>query len=66
LFSSAEQVFNRNREDGLTRHHQEVMELKSKLRQKDEVLAEVMAEYVALKKTVGAYEGDLGGRPSAG
>jgi transposase-like protein len=54
LFSSAEQVFHRNREDGLTRHVQEVTELKSKLRHKDEVLAEVMAEYVALKKNSGA------------
>ena len=54
LFSSAEQVFNRNREDGLTRHVQEVTALKSKLRHKDEVLAEVMAEYVALKKNNGA------------
>ena len=52
-FSSAEQVFNRNREDGLTRHVQEVTALKSKLRHKDEVLAEVMAEYVALKKNSG-------------
>ena len=53
LFASAEQVFNRKPEEGLTRHLQEVTELKSKLRQKDEVLAEVMAEYVALKKNNG-------------
>lgn len=53
LFSSAEQVFNRQPETGMTRHVQEVTELKSKLRQKDEVLAEVMAEYVALKKNSG-------------
>ena len=66
LFSSAEQVFNRQPETGMTRHVQEVTELKSKLRQKDEVLAEVMAEYVALKKTVGAHERGLGrGRNSS-
>ena len=50
---------------GLTRHLQEVSELKSKLRQKDEVLAEVMAEYVALKKTVGWFERGLDGARSA-
>jgi transposase-like protein len=61
LFSSAEQVFNRQPEAGLTRHVQEVSELKSRLRQKDEVLAEVMAEYVALKKTMGRFERRLGG-----
>lgn len=54
LFSSAEQVFNRQAEDGRTRHIREVTELKSKLQHKDEVLAEVMAEYVALKKSSGA------------
>jgi transposase len=54
LFASAEQVFNRPPETGQSRHIQEVLELKSKLRQKDEVLAEVMAEYVALKKNNGA------------
>lgn len=53
LFSSAEQVFNRPAEEGRTRYLREVTELKSKLRQKDEVLAEVMAEYVALKKNSG-------------
>ena len=54
LFASAEPVFNRKPEEGLTRHLREVSELRTKLRQKDEVLAEVMAEYVALKKNNGA------------
>ena len=53
LFSSGEQVFNRKVEDGMTRHAREVTKLETKLRQKDEVLAEVMAEYVALKKKSG-------------
>lgn len=53
LFSSGEQVFNRKAETGMTRHAQEVTKLEAKLRQKDEVLAEVMAEYVALKKKSG-------------
>jgi transposase-like protein len=61
LFSSAEQVFNRKPEEGLTRHLQEVTGLKSKLRQKDEVLAEVMGRVCGLKKTVGRLEGRLGG-----
>jgi transposase len=54
LFSSEEQVFNRKPEEGLTHHIREVTELKTKLQRKDEVLAEVMAEYVALKKSSGA------------
>jgi transposase len=53
LFSSEEQVFNRKTEDGMTRHAREVTKLETKLRQKDEVLAEVMVEYVALKKKSG-------------
>ena len=53
LFSSGEQVFNRKAEDGMSRHAREVTELTAKLRKKDEVLAEVMAEYVALKKSSG-------------
>ena len=54
LFSSDEQVFNRKPESGVTRHAREITELERKLRQKDEVLAEVMVEYVALKKKSGA------------
>jgi transposase-like protein len=53
LFSSEQQVFNRKAEDGMTRHVREVTKLETRLRQKDEVLAEVMAEYVALKKSSG-------------
>lgn len=53
LFSSSEQVFNRQAENGMTRHRQEITQLETKLRQKDEVLAEVMVEYVALKKKDG-------------
>lgn len=53
LFSSEEQVFHRKPEDGKTRHAREVTKLEARLRKKDEVLAEVMAEYVALKKSSG-------------
>ena len=53
LFSSGERVFNRQAEDGMTRHAREVSKLEAKLRKKDEVLAEVMAEYVTLKKSSG-------------
>ena len=53
LFSSEQEVFNRKPIDGVTRHAIEVVELKEKIRRKDEVIAEVMAEYVALKKSNG-------------
>jgi transposase len=53
LFSSGEPVFNQKGEDGMSRHAREVTELTAKLRKKDEVLAEVMVEYVALKKKSG-------------
>jgi len=53
LFSSSEQVFNQKAENGMTHHQQEITQLEKKLRQKDEVLAEVMVEYVALKKKDG-------------
>ena len=53
LFSSEEQVFHRKPEEGKTRHAREVTKLEARLRKKDEVLAEVMAEYVALKKSSG-------------
>ena len=54
LFSRGEQVFNRKPEEGMTRQAREVTKLEAKLRKKDEVMAEVMAEYVALKKKDGA------------
>ena len=53
LFSRGEQVFNREPEEGKTRYAREVTKLETRLRKKDEVLAEVMAEYVALKKSSG-------------
>jgi len=53
LFSSAGQVFNRKPERGVTSQAHQITELEKKLRQKDEVLAEVMVEYVALKKKGG-------------
>jgi len=53
LFSSAEQVFQPKSETGMTRQRQEMARLEQKLQQKDEVLAEVMVEYIALKKKSG-------------
>ena len=54
LFSSGERVFTQKAEASMTRHAREITKLEAKLRQKDEVLAEVMAEYVRLKKKSGA------------
>ena len=53
LFSNGEQVFKQKPEQGATRHMKEVAKLEEKMRKKDEVLAEVMEEYVALKKKSG-------------
>ena len=50
FFAQGELVFNRQPEQDMSRHAKEITALEEKLRQKDEVLAEVMAEYVALKK----------------
>ena len=50
FFEQGELVFNRQPEKEVTRHAREVSQLEEKLRKKDEVLAEVMEEYVRLKK----------------
>ena len=54
FFEQGEMVFNREPEQEVTRHAREVTKLEQKLRKKDEVLAEVMEEYVQLKKRSGA------------
>ena len=51
---AAESCFQRSRNSESTRLRREVTELEAKLAKKDEVLGEVMEEYVALKKSRGA------------
>ena len=53
FFTNGEQTFTRQRRQGVTQHMREVVRLEEKLRKKDEVLAEMMEEYVALKKKIG-------------
>jgi transposase len=54
LFSRPPQVFHQKTEKGMTSHRQEIARLEQKLQQKDEVLAEVLVEYITLKKKSGA------------
>lgn len=54
LFEGGHLVFERHGTDPVARKAAERIEkLESKLRQKDEVLGELMVEYVAVKKTLG-------------
>jgi transposase-like protein len=53
FFTNGERVFEQKREQGATQHQKEIARLEERLRKKDEVLAEVMEEYVALKKKDG-------------
>jgi len=53
FFTNGERVFSQQPEQGITRHLKEIARLEEKMRKKDEVLAEVMEEYVALKKKSG-------------
>ena len=53
FFEQGELVFNRQPEKEMTRQAREITALEEKLRKKNEVLAEVMEEYVALKKSSG-------------
>ena len=57
FFANGERVFERRPEQGGTRRQKEIARLEEKLRKKNEVLAEVMEEYVDLKKRVGGIEG---------
>jgi transposase len=49
--SAFESSIGRRRNDSL--HEEQVRRLKEKLQRKDEVLSELMEEYVALKKSLG-------------
>jgi transposase-like protein len=51
---AAEACFQRPRDSERTRLKRQVAQLEAKLAKKDEVLGEVMEEYVALKKARGA------------
>jgi len=54
FFESGHLVFERRGADPAARRAEKRVEvLERKIRQKDEVLGEVMAEYVAVKKTLG-------------
>ena len=52
-FSSLPHVFSRDAIRQERSHQREVDNLKSKLSQKDEVIAELLAEHIALKKKTG-------------
>ena len=51
---AAESCFQQSRSSESTRLKRQITELEAKLTKKDEVLGEVMEEYVALKKSHGA------------
>ena len=51
---AAESCFQQSRSSESTRLKRQITELEAKLAKKDEVLGEVMEEYVALKKSRGA------------
>ena len=51
---AAESCFQQSRNSETARLKKQIAELKAKLAKKDEVLGEVMEEYVALKKSRGA------------
>lgn len=54
FFEGGAVVFQRGRDAETTRLKREVGRLENKLTKKDEVLGELMEEYVALKKELGA------------
>lgn len=53
LFLNAALALQGNRSPGRNQEQQRIEKLEKKIRQKDEVLAELMAEHVALKKELG-------------
>ena len=53
FFEGGEKAFERTKETAVVRLQAEVTQLEEKLARKDEVLGEVMEEYVTLKKSVG-------------
>jgi len=55
FFEGGEKAFEGTKETAVVRLQQEVQHLEEKLARKDEVLGEVMEEYVTLKKSVGGH-----------
>ena len=55
LFEEGDQVFERGRDSQVNRQQRQIAALKEKLQKKNEVLVEVMEEYVELKKTLGGH-----------
>ena len=53
FFEQGSVVFERRMDNRVSRQQREIAALKEKLQKKDEVLAEVMEEYVSLKKSNG-------------
>lgn len=53
FFEGGEKAFAPTKQTAVTRLQKEVTQLESKLARKDEVLGEVMEEYVTLKKRIG-------------
>lgn len=55
FFENGEAAFQRSpRVNTEQRHHREVESLQAKIKTKDEVIAEIMAEHILLKKGLGA------------
>ena len=55
LFEQGDQVFERGRGSQINRQQRQIEALQEKLQKKNEVLGEVMEEYVELKKKIGGY-----------
>lgn len=69
LFESGAEVLDGRRgrcRPGVSKEAERVVRLEAKLREKDEVLAELMGEYVALKKRMVKPEGRMGAARYAG
>jgi transposase-like protein len=68
FFEGGAKVFDRKAAESreIQKVEQRAEELEKKLRRKDEVLAELMEEHVALKKTAGGPSGADGSRMMSG
>ena len=53
MFENLASLFERQGGSALAALHRQNESLKAKITQKDEVIAEVMADYIAVKKTIG-------------
>lgn len=55
LFEQGDQLFERGRNSQVNQQQRQIAALQEKLQKKNEVLGEVMEEYVALKKRLGDH-----------